>query len=224
MWSRVGNLSCWLAEKVGPTGCVVAVDNNEQQLIVAQKRAKSKNLHNIVFEQADAHDLSRFDNQFDIVYCRWLLVHLQNPDLAVESMARAVRMRGYLACEIGDMKSTFYYPDFPRYDFLCQKLQALLKKAGNDTQIAFKLCKTLTGFSFNANISQTVLDEPDEACFFTVNFSLVLDSVTDALLDNQLLTKGDIVQLQDDLGSHVITQDTLIFLARMMQVHCQRLQ
>ena len=169
----IGNLSCWLAEQVGTSGQVVAVDNDEQQLMVAKTRADARKLNNISFAQTDAYDLKQFSDQFDLVYCRSLLIHLHDPELAIQNMANAVRMNGFLACEAGDLASTFYYPSFPDFQFLCKQLISLLQKIGNDTNIPyniFSICRRLPKFSFAVKMAQEVLYEAKEVSFLQKTF------------------------------------------------------
>jgi len=68
----IGNLSCWLAEQVGLHGHVYAIDNNSEQLELAKQRAKQRDINNISFHEMDVHDLSEFNDHFDLTYCRWL--------------------------------------------------------------------------------------------------------------------------------------------------------
>lgn len=223
----VGNLSCWLAEQVGPSGRVVAVDNDAGQVEVARQSATKKGISNIAFEQVDAHDLSTFNNQFDLTYCRWLLVHVRNPAAVVNSMASTLRPGGIVACEVGDLNSSFYYPSFSAYIYLRDKITQLLKQSGNDTEIALnivKICKALDHFSFDTHLSQRVLHEVELAKTFTVNFTLVLNSMSESLLKNKLMSQEEIDQVCQELQSHTIDDNTLVFLARMTQVWCKRLQ
>ena len=40
----IGELTCWLAEQVGPKGKVVAIDISKEQLTLAKQRAKEQQL------------------------------------------------------------------------------------------------------------------------------------------------------------------------------------
>src|SRR5262245_48145325 len=50
-----GNIACWVAERVGPSGTVVAIDNSPGQIEVARKQAQVRGLGNIEFQVADAY-------------------------------------------------------------------------------------------------------------------------------------------------------------------------
>lgn len=219
----VGNLSCWLAEQVGPDGRIVGVDNDEHQIEVAEKRAQTRGLSNIVFHKKDAHYLTDLNHEFDMAYCRWLLMHVRNPSVVVKNMANTLRHGGILACEVGSSFSTFYYPSFPFYIKLQNKIAELSKKSDCDLDIAmniFKICKGLQNFSFNARTSQEVIYNFDEAKAFTRNFCLLLDSMEDAFLENNIMSEKEITEIREALLSCRIDPNTVIFLTRMTQVWC----
>ena len=77
----VGMVTAALAELVGPEGHVVGIDASAAQL--AQARAL---LHpgggNISFVEASATDTGLPPASFDLVYCRFLLLHLPAPERA----------------------------------------------------------------------------------------------------------------------------------------------
>lgn len=219
----IGNLSCWLAEQVGPTGRVVGVDNDEEQIKVATARAQAKGLTNLVFYKKDAHHLEEYNNQFDLTYCRWLLIHVNEPENVIQSMADTVRQRGILACEVGNASSSFYYPDFNPYIKLNHKIAEISRGSGCDPEISmniFKICKGLNSFSFNAKVSQGILHNPEETRKFTQNFCHLLNSMEDAFVKNNIMTMNEIAEMREQFTLCDIDPNTIIFLTRMTQVWC----
>jgi SAM-dependent methyltransferase len=93
-----GSIACWLADRVGPTGRVVAADLNTRFL----GELRLPNL------EVRRHDLLAADfepQSYDLVHCRMLLMHLADPARAVARLARAVRPGGWLFIEEGDSTS-----------------------------------------------------------------------------------------------------------------------
>ena len=87
-----GSVARWLAEKVGPTGKVVATDINTRFL----DRLNVPNL------EVRRHDIRTDDLEtgaYDLVHCRRLLEHLLEPEKALNRMARALRPGGWLFIE-----------------------------------------------------------------------------------------------------------------------------
>ncbi len=88
-----GSINHWLAERIGPSGQVVAADLNPSLL----RRAKlPQNVevreHNILTQDLEP-------GWYDLVFCRALLLHLPQPELALGRMAAAVRPGGWLLIE-----------------------------------------------------------------------------------------------------------------------------
>jgi SAM-dependent methyltransferase len=99
----VGMVSALLGELVGPDGHVMAIDGSAQQLAEARERLRGRT--NTSFVEASAADTGLPPGSFDLVYCRFLLLHLPEPDRALEEMRRLLRPDGVLVCEDGDLTS-----------------------------------------------------------------------------------------------------------------------
>jgi SAM-dependent methyltransferase len=97
----VGMVSALLAELVGPTGQVVGVDASREQL--AQARQRLCGVPNAAFGEASAMDTGLPPGSFDLVYSRFLLIHLPDPDRALREMWTLLRPGGVLVCEDGDL-------------------------------------------------------------------------------------------------------------------------
>src|SRR5262245_48731194 len=70
-----GNIACWVAQQVGPSGSVIGIDISPDQIEVARRQAQQLNLRNIEFQVADAYSPRLPEASFDIVYCRLVLMH-----------------------------------------------------------------------------------------------------------------------------------------------------
>src|SRR5262249_33902026 len=106
---RVADLGCGvglvtqlLAQIVGPDAEVVGVDFSLAQL--EQARALlPPGLTNVSFIQASATDTGLAPDSFDLVYSRFLLIHLTEPDAALREMYNLLKPGGILVCEDGDL-------------------------------------------------------------------------------------------------------------------------
>lgn len=88
-----GSIARWLADRVGPTGSVVATDVDVRFLDL------DKNLE--VREHDIAHDdLPR--NTFDLAHARLVLAYVEKPEHALQRMIEAVRPGGWLLIEEAD--------------------------------------------------------------------------------------------------------------------------
>jgi SAM-dependent methyltransferase len=100
----VGLVTALLAELVGPEGHVVGVDASAAQLAQARERMPLGGT-NIGLVEASATDTGLPPASFDLVYCRFLLLHLPEPERALREMWALLKPNGILVCEDGDLTS-----------------------------------------------------------------------------------------------------------------------
>lgn len=105
-----GAMTCWLAKQVGNNGSVIAIENNENQLKAALKRAKNMALNNIEFKLLSAYDIETLKQQFDLVYCRFVLHHLNSPSQVIKKIFQVLKPNGIYAAEEGIVNFAFSYP------------------------------------------------------------------------------------------------------------------
>ena len=79
---------------------VFAIDNDEKS---ARGNNKIRDYFagfdaEIIFKSGNAHELEFDDDSFDVVTCQTVLIHLENPQKAVEEMRRVVKPGGKVIC------------------------------------------------------------------------------------------------------------------------------
>jgi len=99
----VGSVTRDLARLVGPAGHVVGIDLSADQLAVARGRLAGSAFPHVTFVLASATGTELPAASFDLVYCRFLLLHLVHPHEALREMHRLLRPGGILVCEDGDL-------------------------------------------------------------------------------------------------------------------------
>jgi SAM-dependent methyltransferase len=100
----VGTVTALLAELVGPKGHVVGIDFSAAQLTLARERLNGSGA-NVRFVEASATDTGLPPESFDFVYCRFLLIHLPEPERVLAEMRALLKPGGILVCEDSDLTS-----------------------------------------------------------------------------------------------------------------------
>jgi ubiquinone/menaquinone biosynthesis C-methylase UbiE len=90
-----GSVAQQLAERVGPTGHVVATDRDVRFLREAKLPDVEIREHDIVRDPLET-------GHFDLVHCRYLLMHVSEPDRVLQKMTAALRPGGWLLVEEPD--------------------------------------------------------------------------------------------------------------------------
>ena len=112
---------------------VVGVERSEDQIRAAVKDPV------IEYVVGDAHQLRFDDNSFDLVYARYVLEHVANPDTVLKEMARVARPAcRVVACE-NDESLIRWDPPCPDFERVWSSFQQHQKNLGGDGQIGRRL-------------------------------------------------------------------------------------
>jgi ubiquinone/menaquinone biosynthesis C-methylase UbiE len=95
--SGTGEPAITLAERVGESGRVTAVDQSAELLEIADSRAEKKDLRNFITRQADAHSLPFDDGSFDLATCRFGVMFFADAQAALAELRRVLKP-GARAC------------------------------------------------------------------------------------------------------------------------------
>jgi SAM-dependent methyltransferase len=106
----VGAVTSMLAEMAGPFGRVLGIDANAAQLVQARDVCTGAGCANVSFLKADACATGLPGESFDLVYCRFLLLHLPNPAACLREMRRLLKPGGILVVEDGDLATAQSLP------------------------------------------------------------------------------------------------------------------
>jgi ubiquinone/menaquinone biosynthesis C-methylase UbiE len=89
-----GDQTLMAAQRVGPTGYVLATDISANMLNLAADAARVSGLTNVETRVMDAENIDLDADSFDAVICRQGLMLLSNPQKALVGMRRVVKPRG----------------------------------------------------------------------------------------------------------------------------------
>jgi ubiquinone/menaquinone biosynthesis C-methylase UbiE len=95
--SGTGEPGISLAQRVGPRGSVIAIDQSSELLDIAAQRARDKQLLNFMTQQADAHHLPLDGQTFDLATCRFGVMFFNDAQGALAELRRVLKS-GARAC------------------------------------------------------------------------------------------------------------------------------
>ncbi|HLK57915.1 MAG TPA: methyltransferase domain-containing protein [Chthonomonadaceae bacterium] len=131
--SGLGLLAAEVAQRV-PQGEVVGLEFSPDQL--AQTPRTVPHLH---FIRGDAHTLPFPDNHFDVVYCRYVLEHVRNPQQVLGEMRRVLKPGGRAYAQENDMRVVIFDPDCPATEGIIEKIIAMQTRMGGDARMGKRL-------------------------------------------------------------------------------------
>jgi SAM-dependent methyltransferase len=134
-----GLVSVELARMAGEEGEVWAVDASPEQVAVTRRRAERDGLANVraAVGRAEATGLSR--GSFDLVYCRFVLMHVPDAMAALCEMQSLLAPGGILACEDGDFTAPYCDPPDPAFDRVFELYCRLGQRRGLDFVLGRRL-------------------------------------------------------------------------------------
>ena len=138
-----------LAEIVGPTGRVVAVERSANFVRAFKEKQQARGLTNIEIHELDLMTDALPDGPYDFSWCRWVASFVTNPELLVQKLARVMR-KGAVAMfqEYGHYLTWRFIPRLPSQERFAQEVKASWSAAGGKADIALDLPAYLTSNGF----------------------------------------------------------------------------
>lgn len=135
-----GMMTSYIANKVGSKGLVYAIDISQAQLALAKERIKTEGFNNVTFVLADINQENTLPlGMADIVYSRFVLMHLQTPEKAIQKMKSYLKPRGVVVSQESIMKTWHINYRADVFNDYLQKMIALGEFYGVDYNIGQEL-------------------------------------------------------------------------------------
>ncbi|CCW33948.1 methylase involved in ubiquinone/menaquinone biosynthesis [Chthonomonas calidirosea] len=213
----VGIVSQWIALQVGSSGSVIGVDASAEQTQTATQLAQKAGLTNLRFHTASAYATGLPYGTFDMVFCRFLLMHLAHPQRALREMASLLKPGGVLAVEDGDFTAVFCWPPSPAYERCFELYRAAGAQQGADFTIGrklFSLVRDLGLHSVQVNLAQPIFAEGAQKLLP----GWTIEEATENLVAAGLATREEINDICQQLRRMANDESVVFGMARMMQV------
>ncbi len=147
-----------LAQIVGPTGCVIALERSRRFLDALQAQARARGLTNIETIETDLADFDWGSVAADRLWCRWVLAFVADPAAAVHGMARALKPGGAaLIHEYYDYASWRMAPYSAAFEAYVGKIIARWRASGGEPDIALALPGLLANAGLTVETARPVV-------------------------------------------------------------------
>jgi SAM-dependent methyltransferase len=129
-----------MAEIVGSTGKVVAIERSHRFLEQLRTSAAARQLHNIESIEADLIEFEWPEAIADFAWCRWVLTFAADPEAVLRGIARSLKPGGSLAVqEYYDYGAWRLAPHSPVFEAFVAKVIAKWRASGGDPDIGLAL-------------------------------------------------------------------------------------
>lgn len=133
-----GDVTFLVSEIVGNNGQVVGVDRAPAALAAARSRLTSHPIQNVSFREGDPSERN-FEQQFDAVVGRYVLIFQTDPAATLRGITRHIRPGGVVVFHEPDWDGSRSKPQAPTYDLCCQWIVETFRRTGIETNMGIKL-------------------------------------------------------------------------------------
>lgn len=202
--SGLGIMTESFSKKAGPNGFCLGIERSDAQL----KTASGLQKKGLEFRKGDAYQLPLTTDEissFDLVYCRFLLEHLPDPNRAAKEMLRALKPGGQLIIADDDHQNMILYPEPEGFQTLWSAYIDSYLMIGNDPFIGRKLprlllengCKEVRNdLVFFGDVAGTPSFE-----FYAKNLCEVIATARGLMLENDLILSESYESAMNNLRS-----------------------
>lgn len=149
--SGLGILAAAVANAVPDIG-VVGLEQSAAQIAAAVKDSR------VPYVQGDAHGLAFDEESFDLVYARYVLEHVADPELVLKEMRRVTRRGGRVAVCENDISLLRVDPECPAFEIAWNAFQRHQRNLGGDSHIGRRLYRLFQKAGFE-NVELSVQPE-----------------------------------------------------------------
>jgi len=216
----IGATTRMLAELVGPSGHVTGIDLSAAQLEQARDLCRAADITNAIFVEASATATGLPRNSFDLVYCRFLLLHLVDPADCLREMLEILKPGGVLVVEDGDLTSAGSIPASALASFA-----DLFGRLGPSRGLNYALANNLyhlvkaAGFAEpDIEIHQPAAARGEER--FLLKWSV--EEAAPACISAGLVTPAEMETILADMDRDTTNPDILVIFPRMFLVWARK--
>jgi SAM-dependent methyltransferase len=216
----IGATTQTLAEMVGPDGKVTGIDLHEEQLVQAGNLCAHKGLTNVSVWKADACNTGLPDNMFDVVYCRFLLIHVPDPAACLREMRRVLKPGGLIFVEDGDLSTAGSVPP-SALDAFGDLFRRLGPKKGVDYLLGRELYHLVTRAGFadaEVEIHQPAFPRGENR----VLIKLSVEEAADGFIDAGLVRREQLNRILEMMQEAMDDPNVLVLMPRMSLVWARK--
>jgi SAM-dependent methyltransferase len=215
-----GDVTVELA-RIAPDGRVVGTDVDEAKLALGRAEAAEVGIANVTFRSADVMQPPSDGAAFDLVYARFLLSHLPDPQKAVTHLAAQLAVGGTLVVEDIDFRGHFCHPDSPAFWRYVDLYTRAVSARGADPNIGPRLPGLLQHAGLDA-VGMNVIQPAGFEGEVKLISPITLEAIAGAVTATGLATAEEIEQTASELYAFAARPDSVLSIPRVVQAWGRR--
>jgi SAM-dependent methyltransferase len=180
-----------LAEVVGPTGRVHAIDRSGRFLRALDSRAAARGWSHVSTHEHDLDEPGWPAVQADLAWCRWVAGFVRERRSFVNRVRDLLKPGGRLVMhEYIDYSGWRFLPDSPVFDSFVAAVIAAWREAGGEPNVGRDLPQWLAGSGFDVDVTRPILDVVTPADFIWQWPRAFVENGLDRLVEIGRLTRA----------------------------------
>lgn len=135
----IGIVTLPLAERVGPSGSVTAIEAAPLYAETLREELARKNIANVDIFEGDVRRFSVKPGRYDLIFSRWVMSFLPDVEKVLKRLAPGLKRGGALAVEDYHHLGCAYYPNRPSFDEVIDAARRWYGKHGGNYRVAGEL-------------------------------------------------------------------------------------
>ncbi len=206
-----------LSERVGPSGFVVGVEQNEEAVASARKLVADRGLRNVEVRHGDARATGLPRESFDLATARLVLVNVPQPEAVVREAVALTRPGGAVAFHEIDWAAVFCDPPNEAWTALVDLFVIYTKGNGIDLFIGRRVPRLLREAGLvDVRVNPIVHVYPfgHGGRDILLNFA---ENLSERFLAQRLITEKALADLKESMRRHLEDPDTLVVIGPFIQ-------
>ena len=212
-----------LAEIVGPTGEVVALERSENFIRAMEQACRARSLAHVKPCQLDLMTDALPSGDYDFSWCRWVMSFVNDPALLIKKLGHVMR-RGSAAIfhEYGH-ESWHFLPRLVNQERFREHVIATWRESGDEPHGAVTLATLLpaNGFRIRSARPHLFCVRPDDYMWqWPVSF---IETYLPRLIETGRINQEFANQLRDDLAKAEMNPDALMITPLVLEIVAEKL-
>ena len=190
-----------LADIVGPSGRVVAIERSRHYASVLRGQAARRALSNLTIIEGDLDELSLDGSSFDRIWCRWVLAFVVEPRAVLAKMIDALTPEGTIVLhEYFDYGTWRLAPRLPSLEEFVRFVIKAWRDAGGEPDVGLAIPAWLEELGMNiVTLSPTIEVAPAGSPYWEWLAAFVHSGVR-RLIELKVLDASDAAAITDELA------------------------
>lgn len=212
-----GTMSVWLAKQVGKRGRLLCIDNDRSQIKATQQVINKDKLTQVECRELSVFDLDQLAEQFDIIYVRFVLLHLIDPHTALIKLKSRLKKNGKLIIDEMLNSNNFCHPAASAFTKRREVIEQFFLKNNLNPNFGLGiklLLKKIGLHSIQESLFQPMLITAKERQLLL----LIVHEIKEKLIALKILTLAEWKKLVIDLEAIQYNKNYFIALSSLYQM------